>query len=71
MSYATSGSREDDEENGNDDGELVGPKNGGRVRPHIKCFKCNKKGHFANQCPSDVQEADTNVTIGTTNEDDD
>eukprot|EP00957_Ditylum_brightwellii_P028058 2118680-Ditylum_brightwellii.AAC.1 len=30
MSYATSGSQEDDEENGTDDGDLVGPKNGGR-----------------------------------------
>eukprot|EP00957_Ditylum_brightwellii_P116095 8856255-Ditylum_brightwellii.AAC.1 len=60
MSYATSGSREDDEESRNDDGELVGLTNGGKLRPHIRCFKCKKKGHFANQCPSDVQEADTN-----------
>ena len=28
------------------------PGRNGKLFPTIECFKCNRKGHYANQCPS-------------------
>ena len=40
------------------------PGSDGQLAPHITCFKCNKKGHYSDNCPSETeqQHVQTNTT---------
>ena len=37
----------------------VGKKKSGKSKEHITCFKCNKQGHYSNECPENDKTDDT------------
>eukprot|EP00957_Ditylum_brightwellii_P006490 491762-Ditylum_brightwellii.AAC.1 len=41
--------------------EIVPPTGGGKVKPYIRCNKCNKKGHYINKCPNLIKEKEEEV----------
>jgi hypothetical protein len=51
------------------EGESNIPGNDGVTHDNIKCFKCNKYGHFANHCPD--EEGVTMLQLTSTADDDD
>eukprot|EP00957_Ditylum_brightwellii_P206733 15349708-Ditylum_brightwellii.AAC.1 len=61
VSFSTIG---EEEEKKDGDDEVVPPKDEGKTRPDIKCYKCKKKGHFADNCPS--EQGHTMFTMGAT-----
>ena len=46
------------------------PGRNGKIFPTIECFKCNKKGHYASQCPSVEREGVQLMMSGTETEGD-
>eukprot|EP00957_Ditylum_brightwellii_P033384 2529227-Ditylum_brightwellii.AAC.1 len=51
------------ESGANEKGEVVALRNGSRSRPDIKCYNCNKPGHFANQYSDTDNNKEGTTTI--------
>ena len=61
--YQSSTSKDSDVQTNQSDDEVI-PGLSGKVFKDVLCYSCNKKGHYANDCPTTDQTTNSNTNKG-------